>query len=62
MEIPKFKIENRTELVNSLQEMGINDAFTSAANFTGITDVPLYINAVFHESFIEVSYFYFPIK
>uniref|UniRef100_A0A8R1U0N6 SERPIN domain-containing protein n=1 Tax=Onchocerca volvulus TaxID=6282 RepID=A0A8R1U0N6_ONCVO len=55
VEIPKFKIENRTELVNSLQEMGINDAFTSAANFTGITDVPLYINAVFHESFIEVN-------
>ncbi|VDO32223.1 unnamed protein product [Onchocerca flexuosa] len=55
VEIPKFKIENKIELVNSLKEMGMNDAFTSAANFTGITNVPLYINAVLHKSFIEVN-------
>ncbi|VDN04748.1 unnamed protein product [Thelazia callipaeda] len=55
LEMPKFKLEQKVELKSSLQTMGMKDAFTYAANFTGISDESLYISAVLHQSYIEVN-------
>ncbi|MHC1754855.1 MAG: serpin family protein [Methanosarcina sp.] len=52
--IPKFKFETKTELSDSLIEMGVVDAF-GPANFSGISDGPLAISRVIHQTFIDVK-------
>ncbi|AKB61882.1 serpin family protein [Methanosarcina mazei] len=51
--IPKFKFETKTELSDSLIKMGAVDAF-GPANFTGISDSPLKVSEVIHQTFIDV--------
>jgi len=55
--LPKFKIDSRFSLGQSLSSMGIRDAFDgSRANFTGIsTQRPLFINSLEHGAVIEVD-------
>ncbi len=54
--IPKFKFETKTELSDSLIEIGVVDAFNSnLANFSGISDSPLVISRVIHQTFIDVK-------
>jgi len=56
LSIPKFKIETDINLNEILQNMGINDAFNSSADFSGITsEEKLYISNVVHKAKIEVS-------
>jgi len=53
--IPKFEIEYGTkELNDSLINLGMEEAFTNRANFTGIGD-ELYISRVLHQAKIEVN-------
>ena len=52
--IPKFKFETKTELSESLIEMGVVDAF-GQANFSGISNSPLSISRVIHQAFIDVQ-------
>lgn len=52
--IPKFKFETKTELSDSLIEMGVEDAF-GQADFSGISDSPLAISRVIHQTFIDVK-------
>jgi len=52
--IPKFKFETKTELSESLIEMGVVDAF-GQANFSGISNSPLAISRVIHQTFIDVK-------
>ncbi len=53
--LPQFKLEFKTDLVPSLKGMGIQQAFSSAANFSGIANAGLYVSAVNHASFVEVN-------
>jgi len=55
--IPKFKIETTTELIPILQSLGIKDAFTGAADFSGIGENHdhLSISAALQKAFIEVD-------
>jgi serpin B len=54
--IPKFKFETKTELSDTLIEMGVVDAFDpKRANFSGISDSPLAISRVIHQTFIDVK-------
>ncbi|KKH96947.1 serpin [Methanosarcina sp. 1.H.T.1A.1] len=54
--IPKFKFETKTELSDSLFEMGVVDAFNlNLANLSGISDSPLAISRVIHQAFIDVQ-------
>lgn len=56
LKMPKFKIETKYKLKNTLMSMGMVTAFTSSANFNkmnGRSD--LMIDEVIHQSFIEVD-------
>jgi serine protease inhibitor len=53
--LPRFKLEFKADLVGSLKGMGIRQAFSSAANFSGIANMGLYISGVDHASFVEVN-------
>lgn len=54
--IPKFKISSYFSLADALSRLGFTDAFTSDADFSGITDTKgLYFDQVIHKSFIEMN-------
>lgn len=54
--MPRFKIEFRLELRTVLMNMGMNDAFTDAADFSGMDGTrQLKIQNVIHQSFVEVD-------
>ena len=54
--IPKFKIEKNYELKDLFDSLGVKLAFSDSADFSGITDdAKLKIDAVIHQSFIDVD-------
>lgn len=54
--LPRFKLEESYDLIPVLQDLGIKDAFTPAADFLGITaDDRLHISKVLHKSFVQVD-------
>lgn len=54
--MPKFKTEFTKSFVDVLKQMGINIAFTNAANFSNMFDnVGTHISDVIHKTFIEVD-------
>ncbi len=53
--LPKFSYDFDTELSPTLQEMGMTDAFTFAANFSRIAATPLAISRVIHKTHIDVD-------
>jgi len=57
LSLPKFKIETEYQLKKNLMDLGMKQAFTNDANFSGITDHPdgLEISEVIHKTFIEVE-------
>ncbi|NOQ26293.1 MAG: serpin family protein [Bacteroidales bacterium] len=56
LSLPKFSIESNYDLNKTLQEMGIKDAFSNKADFSGITDQEkLFISNVIHKANIAVD-------
>ncbi len=54
--LPKFKFEQKYNLNDVLIDMGMPTAFSDGADFSGMTEtVPLYIEKVIHQSFVEVN-------
>jgi serpin B len=54
--MPKFKMSSEFELTSTLGAMGMSDAFSSHANFSGMTEKEgLTISKVIHKAFIEVN-------
>lgn len=53
--LPKFKTEYNTSLKKTLQAMGIENAFNNKADFSGISDAPLYVDDVFQKSYIKID-------
>ncbi|KAH7941225.1 hypothetical protein HPB49_011145 [Dermacentor silvarum] len=54
--LPKFKLEYRIDLKETLTSMGIKDFFTPAADLSGISDMgKLMASEVFHKAFVEVN-------
>jgi serpin B len=53
--LPKFDMTTRFDLSSTLKSLGMTDAFSNQANFSGIGPVPLKISAAGHEAFINVT-------
>lgn len=54
--MPEFTCDYGTELSDALKAMGMQQAFTGDADFTGISEsMPLYIGAVQHQTHIELN-------
>ena len=54
--MPKFKFESRFRLSDTLSAMGMADAFSANADFSGISTEPgLSIDQVLHRAFIDVD-------
>ena len=56
IELPKFKINFQESLVKTLKEMGMNEAFTLKADFSGIRKQnDLLIDDVIHKTYLSVD-------
>jgi len=57
VKIPRFSYEFTLDnLISILNSMGINDMFTSDANFTNISEsINLYVNEILQKSYIELN-------
>jgi serpin B len=54
--VPKFKTTSQFSLADVLKSMGMKDAFSSDADFSGINGKrDLFISAVIHKAFVEVN-------
>jgi serpin B len=53
--LPKFKVESAFDLKNPLQVLGMKDAFSENAKFSGITDQQISLSAVVHKTFVETN-------
>jgi len=54
--VPKFKMTSQFGLAPVLKSMGMKDAFSSAADFSGINGKKdLFISAVIHKAYVEVN-------
>jgi serpin B len=56
LSMPRFRLEAAFDLIPALKRLGVAEAFSSQADFSGITDAePLRISAVAHKAFIDVD-------
>jgi serine protease inhibitor len=55
VELPRFKLENEYDLTHVLPPMGMALAFTPQADFSGISDEPLYIGFVKQKTYLDVN-------
>ena len=55
LSLPRFTTEYKTSLKESLTALGIADAFGSSANFSGISDAPLYIDDVLQKTYLRID-------
>lgn len=54
--LPKFKITSKFSLASVLQPMGMTDAFSRNADFSGMTgSKDLFISAVVHKAYVDVN-------
>jgi serpin B len=54
--MPRFRVDAAFMLKDTLQALGVRTAFTSAADFSGITeDEPLQIKDVVHKAYVDVG-------
>lgn len=55
VELPAFKMECEYDLIPYLKSLGIEQAFTSDADFSGISDTPLFVSEVRQKTYIDVN-------
>ena len=53
--IPKFKTEYEIPLNETLKQLGMGIAFTEFADFSGISDIPLYISSVKQKTSVSID-------
>jgi len=55
VQLPKFQLNETYDLVKPLEALGIETAFSLAADFSGISNTPMMISDVVQKSFINVN-------
>jgi serpin B len=56
LSLPRFRVQAAFDLIPVLRQLGVNEAFSGDADFSGITEAePLHISAVAHEAYIDVD-------
>ena len=55
LQTPKLKIEYDTSLKDSLNTLGIKEAFENPANFSRMADSSLYVSEIVHKTFIKLN-------
>ncbi len=55
LKLPKFELKTKYRLTGPLRALGMNRAFSSDADFTGITEENLAISDVIHQTFVKVD-------
>ncbi|MCH7559857.1 MAG: serpin family protein [Thaumarchaeota archaeon] len=56
IQMPKFEFETEYKLVDSLENLGIHDAFDeNNADFQGMTDEQVYLDQAIHKAFVNVN-------
>lgn len=55
LKMPAFKLDYQKELQELLPKLGMKDAFTAAADFSGISKTPMCISQVIHQTAIDVN-------
>ena len=56
LSLPRFRLEAAFNLIPALQQLGLTEAFSDHADFSGITQAePLRIGAVAHKAYIDVD-------
>lgn len=53
--MPRFSVRRSWELSSGLSSMGLSVIFSPRADFSGITDLPVKLDAVRHEAFVAVD-------
>ncbi|MFC2129545.1 serpin family protein [Bacteroidota bacterium] len=53
--LPKFKFDYDREIGKDLKDMGLEIAFSDAADFSGISDISLLISKVLHKTYIDCN-------
>lgn len=54
--VPKFKVTTQFSMVSVLQSMGMTDAFSASADFSGMNGKKdLFISAVIHKAYVDVN-------
>ncbi len=53
--LPRFKLEFKADLIPALKAIGIQQAFTHAADFSGMSETEMFVSGVEHASFVEVN-------
>ena len=54
--LPRFRLESGFDLIAVLRQLGVRQAFTDHADFSGITEATrLLINAIAHKAYIDVD-------
>jgi serpin B len=56
LSLPRFRLEATFDLIPALRRLGVTEAFTAEADFSGITEAErLQINAVAHKAYVDVD-------
>ena len=56
LSLPRFRVEAAFDLIPVLRRLGVREAFTREADFSGITEAErLLINAVAHKAYVDVD-------
>ena len=54
--VPRFRLESQYQLNETLDQMGMHDAFTAAADFSGMDGQrDLFLSVVVHKAFVDVN-------
>nr|CDP91632.1 Bm8610, isoform b [Brugia malayi] len=55
LKLPKFRLEGKMDLKETLQKIGIEDAISETANFRELTNDAISVGNIMHRGFIEVN-------